>query len=431
MKIPSFVKGLRSFLLLWGSQAVSGLGTAMTDYALIIWAYGQEGTASSITLLTVCSFLPTILFRFIAGALADRWDKKRVMMLADLLAACGSMAVLVLYSFSALRIWHLYLINFLLSCMNAFQAPASFVATSLLVPKEHYTRAGGLQGFSGSAISILAPALGSILLRLGGLRLVLACDMASFALAFSVLLFLIDIPKEGRKPEKRKGKFWSGCLKGIQYLCSHTALMRLTLFFAAVNFLAKLGNDGMLAPFILARTGNDQQALAMVQSATAVGVLTGSLITAGMKPLKNKIRAIFLATALIFVGNILQSLVVSVKVWAVASFASYMLAAIMNANLTAVMRGHVPLELQGRVFSAKDTLQNCTIPLGLLLGGILADYLLEPFMASSSPLQKAASRLFGIGNGAGIAVLFFCVGSLGACLSFSHLFKPIYKELDK
>lgn len=91
MKKLNFVKELRSFLLLWSSQTVSELGTAMTSYALIIWIYGQKGTASSITLLTICSFMPTIIFRFIAGTLADRWDKKRIMLLTDLAAACGTM----------------------------------------------------------------------------------------------------------------------------------------------------------------------------------------------------------------------------------------------------------------------------------------------------------------------------------------------------
>lgn len=104
MKKLSFIKELRSFLLLWSSQAVSGLGTAMTNYALIIWIYGQKGTASSITLLTICSFLPTILFRFIAGTLADRRNKKHIMLLTDLAAACGTVTILVLYSLSALRI---------------------------------------------------------------------------------------------------------------------------------------------------------------------------------------------------------------------------------------------------------------------------------------------------------------------------------------
>ena len=194
MKNTSSFRQLRGFLLLWGSQAVSELGTAMTDYALIIWVYGQKGTASSVTTLTLCAFLPTIFFRFLAGSFVDRWNKKHVMLFADLAAACGTLAVFALHSMTALRIWHLYLINFLLSFMNAFQAPASFVATSLLVPKEHYARAGGLQGFSGSAVAILAPALGSLLLAFGGLEAVLFCDLASFAVAFFVLLFLVRIP---------------------------------------------------------------------------------------------------------------------------------------------------------------------------------------------------------------------------------------------
>jgi len=144
MKKPNILSELRDFLILWSSQTVSTLGTAMTNFALIVWVYGQKGTASSITLLSVFSFLPSILFCFIAGTIADRWDKKRIMLLADLLAAVGTVTVLVLYLTSALQIWHLYIINFLLSFMNAFQNPASYVATSLLVPKKHYVRVSGL-----------------------------------------------------------------------------------------------------------------------------------------------------------------------------------------------------------------------------------------------------------------------------------------------
>ena len=191
MKKPNIMKGLKSFLLLWSSQAVSALGTAMTEYALIIWVYNQEGTALSVALLTLYSFAPTILFRFVAGAIADRWDKKRIMLTADLFAACGTLSVYLLYTFSALRVSHLYLINILLSFMNAFQEPAAFVATSLLVPKEQYTRVSGLQSFSGAAVSILAPALGAGLLAFGGLKVVLICDLCSFLAAFCVLLFFL------------------------------------------------------------------------------------------------------------------------------------------------------------------------------------------------------------------------------------------------
>ena len=424
------IKQLHSFLLLWGSQTVSQLGTAMTDYAIIIWVYSQKGTASSVTLLTVCSFLPTIFLRFLAGSMVDRWNKKRIMLIADLLAACGTLAVFVLHSAEVLEIWHLYVINFLLSLMNAFQEPASFVAVSMLVPKEHYARAGGLQGFGGAAISILAPALGALLLAYGGLELVLIVDLVTFAIAFLVLLFLIRIP-EVEKTETEEEPFSQTCLAGIRYLKEHTAILRITLFLAVINFLAKLGNDGMLSPFILGRTGNNQPVLGAVESFTALGVLAGSLLVTLMKPAKKRIPLIFITTGLIFFGNIIQSMTSRPWLWCAAAFGSYLFAAVMNVNMDTMMREKVPLEMQGRVFSAKSTLQNFTIPIALLLGGLLADKVFEPFMLTDSPMQQILSRLFGTGKGAGIGLMFFIVGIPGILISFTRLRKPVYRELDR
>ena len=424
--------GLRDFFILWSSQAVSALGTAMTDFALIVWVYDQKGTASSVTLLTLCSFLPTILFRFIAGTIADRWDRKRILLLADLAAACGTATVFALYSFSALRIGHLYVINFLLSFMNAFQRPASFVAESLLAPKEQYVRVSGLQSFSGSVISILAPALGSAALAFGGLPVVLAIDLASFAAAFITLLFFVKIPAVEHSAEAARESFLKSCMAGINFLREHAALLRIILFFALINFFAKLGVDGMMPAFILGRTGGDQKALGMAETAVALGLLVGSVLVTWMKPAKNRVRVIFICCGLTFLlGEVVQGLTRSLPFWIAAAFVSYVPVAVLGANLTAVMRGQVPVEMQGRVFSARDTLQNCTIPLGLFLGGVLTDRVFEPFMATDLPAQKALSALVGGGKGAGIALLFLLVGVVGAVTSFTRLRKPIYGELEE
>ena len=431
MKKTNMFAPLRGFLILWSSQTVSELGTAMTNYALIVWVYSQRGDASSLTLMTLCSFLPTILFRFIAGTLADRWDKKRIMLIADLAAACGTAMILALHTFSALRLWHLYLINVLLSFMNAFQVPASFVATSLLVPPEHYTRVGGLQAFSGSAVSILAPALGSCLMALGGMTVVLLFDLGSFAVAFIALLCFIRIPETGPGGQKRDEPFLKSCQEGIRYLRNHRALLHLTLFFAIINFLAKMGGDGMMAPFVLGRSGNDQRTLGVVQSAVSLGILAGSLLAAAARPPESKRRLIFLTCGITFLGNVAQSLTSSAALWCAAAFGTYLSAAVMNANLTALMRAQVPPGMQGRVFSARDTLQNGTIPLGLFLGGWMADHVFEPLMAADSPAQRLLSRLFGSGNGSGLAVMFFCVGVMGVVISLTRLGKAVYRELEK
>lgn len=273
------------------------------------------------------------------------------MLLIDSVAACGTIIVLALYSFSTLRVWHLYVINILLSFMNAFQNPVSFMATSLLVPEKYYTRVSGLQSLSGSVVSILAPALGSCLLAFGGMKVILICDLASFFIAFFVLLFFIKIPKAEYTEEKGKEPFLKSCLDGIRFLRNHTALLHITLFVAIINFFAKLGNDGMIAPFVLSRTGNNQQVLGMVQSAVALGLLTGSLVVTLMKPAKNKSKIVFVTTAFIFVSNVVQSLTFLPLIWCIAAFTSYLTAVVMNANLTAIMREYIPIEMQGRVFS--------------------------------------------------------------------------------
>ena len=195
---------LRPFLILWSTQAISALGTAMTNYALVVWIYQTNGTASSVAALTLCSFLPTILFRFLAGAIADRMDKKCIMLVCDLAAACGSAITLGLLVLSRLAIWHLYVIQFLLSFMNAFQVPAAYVATSLLVPREAYAKTEGLQSASNAIISILAPVLGSMVFAFGGLELVLTLDLFSFGIAFFPLLLLIRIPKSESEIQEKK-----------------------------------------------------------------------------------------------------------------------------------------------------------------------------------------------------------------------------------
>lgn len=126
----------------------------------------------------------------------------------------------------------------------------------------------------------------------------------------------------------------------------------------------------------------------------------------------------------------IQSLTSRPWLWYAAAFGSYLLAAVMNINMDILIREKVPLDMQGRVFSAKSTLQNCTIPPALLLGGLLADTVFEPLMAADSPAQRVLSGLFGTGKGSGIGLMFFIIGIAGMLVSFTRLRKPVYRELD-
>ena len=166
----------------------------------------------------------------------------------------------------------------------------------------------GIQAFSGSIVAILAPALGSTLLAFGEMKTVLVCDLLSFVIAFFVLLFFVKIPVMEHETKEDKGSFPKDCMVGINYLRDHSALLHLILFFTIINFLAKMGDDGMMSPFILGRTGNNQKALGMVETCVALGILAGSLIVTFMKPAKRRMKLIFISCAVIFVGNVILSL---------------------------------------------------------------------------------------------------------------------------
>ena len=221
-------------------------------------------------------------------------------------------------------------------------------------------------------------------------------------------------------------------MAGINFLRKHSALLRIILFFAYINLIAKMGGYGMLPALILGRTGNDQVALGMVETAVGIGTLVGSILVTLIKPAKSRIGVIFSACGISFLlGDVGQSLTHVLPLWIVAAFVSNVPMAFLNANLTAVMRTNVPIEMQGRVFSARDTIQYSTIPIGLFLGGVLADHVFEPFMTTASPLQETLSLFFGTGKGSGIAVIFFIVGILGFVTSFLCLRNPIYRSLDE
>ena len=142
-----------------------------------------------------------------AGALSDRWDKKRTMLACDLFAAASTLATLALLLTGRLRVYHLYILNALSGLMNTVQQPASEVAVTLLTPKEHYQRIGALQALSNSLVTVLTPALATAAMAFAGIRAVIVFDILTCAVAVFTLWRFIDIPYG-----KKQARFANPCL---------------------------------------------------------------------------------------------------------------------------------------------------------------------------------------------------------------------------
>ncbi len=409
---------LRPFLLLWSTQSLSQLGSAMTSFALIIWAYGQTGSALSTALLTVCSYAPYVCLSVFAGALCDRWDKKTVMLASDSFAALCTAAVLVLSLGGGLQVWHLYAINLLTGLMNTVQQPASDVAVSLLVPPQYYQKAGGLRYFSNSLTGILTPVLAAALLGFGGLQVVLMADLASFFVAFATLLWGIHLPGAPVK-QAGGGGVLAEAAAGLRYLKQQRGILHLILFLALINFTASVYNAA-LTPMLLSRQGGGQQVLGLVNAVTGAATLVGSLLASTLPAPKNRVRVV-LNTLLFSMGteNFILALGRGAPAWCVGAALGWVGIPLMGANLDVLLRGNVPLALQGRVFAARNTLQFFTIPLGNLAGGLLVDRVFEPLLARQSAASPLVA-LVGAGKGSGAALLFLVLGAVGllTCVLF-------------
>ena len=136
-------KSFKKYIILWLSQSVSGLGSSMTGFALVLWAYGQSHSAMSVSLMSFCNYVPYVFLSLFVGSFIDRHKKKTIMLVSDSIAAAGSLAVLAFLFMGCLEVWNIYAINVVVGITNAFQQPASAVATGRLVPKEKISNVSG------------------------------------------------------------------------------------------------------------------------------------------------------------------------------------------------------------------------------------------------------------------------------------------------
>ena len=413
---------MRVFLLLWITQAFSGLGSAMTSYALVIWSYSQKGSALMTALLMVCTYTPYVLLSIFAGALSDRWDKKKTMLICDTMAAVTTAATLVLLHLGQLRIWHLYLINVIGGTMNTVQQPASEVAVTRLLPKEYYQKVGGLRYVSNALNSILTPILATAVLGIAGMDAVIAFDLCSFAAAFLLLLLFIKIPRAEQAVQKQESLMQS-VGQGICYLKKERGIFDLILFLAAINLVASV-YDAAFPAMLLSREGGSEKVLGLVNAAVGISMLLGGILASFSKEPKSRVRVI--CNCLLFsmsFENFMLALGRGPVIWCIGGFLGWIMIPLMNTNLDAVMRLRIPEHMQGRIYAVRNSFQFFTIPLGYFAGGLLVDTVFEPIMA----LQEEGSllvRLFGSGKGSGAAFLFFV-------LAFSGIAVCLYFRQDK
>ena len=407
--------GMGTFIFIWIGQAISMLGSGMTQFALTIWAYESTGSATALALVGFFSYAPTVIASPLAGALVDRWNRKVVMMLSDLAAGLSTIVVLILYSTGRLEIWQLCVTGAFAGFFSAFQFPAFSAAMTLMVPKEQYTRANGLVALAESATTIVAPVLAGLLLTLIGISGIMVIDIVTFVFAVSaVALVFIPQPAESEAGREGRGSLWRESLYGFQYIWERKSLLGIQLTFTLSNFFFAIGMV-LVAPMILARSGSNELALGTVQSALGIGGVIGSVLLAAWGGPRRRIHGVlggFILSSIL--GQSVMGIGQSLPVWAFAAFCSMFFMPFINGSNQSIWQSKVAPDLQGRVFGTRRLIAQIAGPLGMLIAGPLADRVFEPAMSVGGAWSDRFGWLVGVGPGAGMGLILVIVGLLGA-----------------
>ena len=408
---------------------VSLLGTGITRFALLIWIFDKTHEATAVALLGFFSFGAYVLTSPLAGVWVDRLDRRFVMLMADFGAGIMTGALLVLYSTDNLQIWHVFVAQAFAGFFEAFQHPAYSATTTVLVPKNQYTRVSGIRSLGESTSVVLTPVIAGLMLVWIGIAGVMLVDLITFAVAIATL-FVVRVPRPAPKKDDEvmiKHSMWEDFRGGISYIHKRPGLMGLLMVFTGINLLAALTYYSVLPALILARSGGSELALASVQSALGLGGVIGGLVLSAWGGMRRRIDSVLLGSALSFLlSDILFAVGQNVNLWVTAGFLGSFFVPFITAANRSIWQSKVPPIMQGRVFGLQNTFQQSAMPIGYLLAGPLADHLFEPLMAGNGYAVDLFGRIVGTGPGSGIALMFGCAGILGPVLCVCcYLVRPV------
>lgn len=417
-----------TFLIIWLGQVVSLVGSGLTSFALGVWVFEQTGSATQFALIGLSAVLPRVIFSPLAGAVVDRWDRRRVMIVSDVGAGLSTLVVAFLLTAARLEIWHIYLAASINAVLGTVQWPAFAATTSLLISKKNLGRANGMMQFGQAASEILAPALAGVLVGVIRLEGVILIDVATFLFAVMTLQFVrFPRPRDLVTNTPERTSFWQDLPFGWRYISARPGLMGLLVFFAAVNFLWGMVG-ALITPMILSWTSSD--ALGAIISIAGVGMFTGSLIMSAWGGPRRRINGVLNFEMLSGLCFVLMGLRPSFWLVAAGAFGAHVTIAIVYGSNQAIWQSKVEPQVQGRVFATQQMVARSAAPLAYLLAGPLADQVFNPLIAVDGPWAGSLGQVLGTGPGRGIGLLFVLMGTIKVAITLISRLSPSLRNVE-
>ncbi len=401
---PAIAPSLKIFFIVIFGQIVSLIGSGLTNFALGVWVYDRTGSITDLAHIQLFALLPGILALPFAGAIADRWDRRKLMIVSDTIAACCTASLVILLWLGVLQIWHLFILAGVSSIATAIQTPAYMAAITQLVPKQYLGRANGLIQFGAAAAQMVAPLLGGGLVLIIGLPGIVIIDLLTFLFAVGTLL-AIRIPDTLFFREEES--WWEEITGGWRFITKRPGFVAMVFFFTVLNYLLSLVLV-LRTPLVLSMA--EATTLGTALALEGAGLLLGGLIMGLWGGTQRRTEGMIGFSALYGLSMVVMGLRPDPVYSIVALFGMGLSLSILNAHWLALIQAKVGLELQGRVISMNQMLGWAMIPLGLLTAGPLVEHVFEPLI--NGPLAGSLGLIVGTGAGRGMGLLILVAGAL-------------------
>lgn len=399
-------RGMRDFLLVWTGLLISGIGTRFSAFALGIWVLEKTKSTVDFAMIFVAMSIPALIVLPFAGALVDRWNRRRVMIACELGSAITIAVLATLNAFDLLQLWHIYVGVGVSALCNAFMQPAYGASVPLLASRENLSRANGLIQ-TGNAIALLGgPLLAGILYKVIGIAGILFVDAATF-LAGAICLFLARVPQPPHDPAAAKPNILREAHEGLRYITERRGLFGLLTVFGITNFFFGIASIAIY-PLVLSMGTPETVSYQMV--AGGLGLLLGGAIVTFLGWPKHKAAGILACTMLGGVAMAAHGVHPSIWLIMVCGFALFVTIPIVNAAISTLWQTKVPSQLLGRCFAILRVMTEAAMPVGYLLAGPLADYVFEPALMPGGLLADTVGELIGVGKGRGHGFMFVVLG---------------------
>lgn len=360
--------GYKKFLLLWAGQMVSAIGGGLTSFGLGVYVFEQTGSAASMALVTLLAFLPTLVLSVPAGVLADRYDRRLMMMLGDGLSALGILYILICMLRGGAALWQICVGVLVSSVFSALLEPAYRATVSDLLSREEYSRASGLVSLAGSARYLISPLLAGLLLAVSDIRLLLVIDICTFFLT----VIVTGAVKRGlaAKPPEVRESFLSSLRGGWRAVTQKRGVMLLiaaasvlTCFMGAFQILAE--------PLLLDFTSST--VLGVAETICACGMLVSSLLLGIRGIRRGYVRVLCVSLLLAGAAMVVFGLKEDIYLICVSGFCFFAMLPFANNCLDYLVRTNIPAEVQGRAWGLIGFLSQIGYVVAYGAAGVLAD----------------------------------------------------------